>query len=679
MKLYVNGNAGFDGDGSRKRPFRTIGEAARTAAAGDEVIVAPGIYREYVNPQNAGTENARIVYRSEEPKKAVISGAEVIKGWRRMDGNVWTVRVNNRLFGEYNPYTTFVYGDWYFAGKSKHTGCVYLNGRRLYEAASVQECAGGKASPYSWEPEFSVYRWYAEQDGTDTVLYANFGDADPNRECAEINVRRECFMPQKNGVNYITVSGFTICQAATTWAPPASFQDCMIGPNWAKGWIIEDCDIWGSKCAGIGLGKYRDPENDQYFTNRHVKSPTQMERDAVCRGQYHGWLKENVGSHIIRRNDIHHCEQGGIIGRMGGVFSIIEDNHIHDINNMMELGGAEIAGIKMHAAIDVQIRRNRIHHCTMGIWCDWEAQGTRISQNLLYDNQRPARAGRLPGGMMSQDIFVEVGHGPTLIDNNILLSEVSLRAATEGLALVHNLICGSFTSVGAGTDSIVDGVLRQRFTPYHIPHRTEVMGFMTILHGDNRFFNNIFIQRQPVPENETDARNADGDNLQVGTAVWDSYPTYEEWIPHFELSNPTPDMKKMEPYHWSKLPVWCEGNVYFSGAKAWKKEKTCLVNPKEVSVEVMETPEGVRLKTNLYPLLQDFRCAMVSTQTLGRAFEPEQRFENPDGTPITFDRDYFGAHRGADILPGPFAVGEADGPDDLSDNGRWVWKSDRYL
>ena len=30
---------------------------------------------------------------------------------------------------------------------------------------------------------------------------------------------------------------------------------------------------------------------------------------------------------------------------MGGVFSIIEDNHIHHINNMMELGGAEIAGM----------------------------------------------------------------------------------------------------------------------------------------------------------------------------------------------------------------------------------------------------------------------------------------------------------------------------------------------
>ena len=58
---------------------------------------------------------------------------------------------------------------------------------------------------------------------------------------------------------------------------------------------------------------------------------------------------------------------------MGCVFSTIEDNHIHHINNMMELGGAEISGIKLHAAIDVLIRRNHIHHNTMGIWLDWEA------------------------------------------------------------------------------------------------------------------------------------------------------------------------------------------------------------------------------------------------------------------------------------------------------------------
>ena len=78
-------------------------------------------------------------------------------------------------------------------------------------------------------------------------------------------------------------------------------------------------------------------------------------------------------------------------------------------------------------------------------------QGTRISQNFLHHNERPAFCTWAEGGMESQDIFVEVSHGPTLIDNNILLSQVSLRIATQGVAMVHNLMMGTFTFVGGGT------------------------------------------------------------------------------------------------------------------------------------------------------------------------------------------------------------------------------------
>ena len=657
MKIYVSAKAWRDGDGSQARPFKHINDAAKIARPGDEVLVAPGIYREYVDPVNAGTEEAPITYRSTEPLGAVITGAEEIKSWLPYEGSVWMARIPNSLFGSYNPYTTYVYGDWYFAGRSKHTGCVYLNGKALYEADSLEACLKGEVYECSWEPEASVYKWYAQQEGDETVLYANFQGADPNRENVEINVRRECFMPSKTGVNYITVSGFTVTQAATTWAPPAAYQDGMIGPHWSKGWIIEDCDISNSKCAGISLGKYYDPDNDHYFTTKHVKSPTQMERDAVCRGQYHGWLKEKVGSHIVRRCNIHHCEQGGIIGRMGGVFSLIEDNHIHHINNMMELGGAEIAGIKMHAAIDVVYRRNYIHHCTMGIWCDWEAQGTRITQNLFHDNQRPAFAKQLKGGMMSQDIFVEVGHGPTLIDNNILLSEASLRMATEGVAMVHNLICGALTCVGGGTGP--------RYTPYHIPHRTEVMGFMTILHGDDRFYNNIFVQKWPAAPFTVIHDSDDGqdeENREVGTHVMDEYPTYEEWIAQFDMNTDTPDMAKLAPAHEGRLPVWVEGNAYLGGAKACKNEINGLVNgeqPVQVEVE-LENGRPV-LSTNVYELLEGFTGRRIDTQVLGKAFEPEEYFENPDGTPITFDQDYFGDHRGAHPLPGPFAGKDAVG------------------
>ena len=654
MNLYVDVRAGRDGNGTEKMPFRRINEAAKVAKPGDTVLVAPGVYREYVDPIFAGEPDARITYKSTEPLAAVITGAERITSWKHYQDNVWVCRVPNSTFGAYNPYTTFVYGDWYFAKADKHTGCVYLNDRALYETSSLEDCIKGEVYECSWVPEESVYKWYTEQDQEtdETIIYANFKGADPNKENVEINVRRECFMPSKTGVGYITVSGFTVTKAATTWAPPAAYQDGMIGPHWSKGWIIEDCEISNSKCSGISLGKYYDPENDHYFTNKYVKSPTQMERDAVCRGQYHGWLKEKVGSHIIRRNNIHHCEQGGIIGRMGGVFSIIEDNHIHHINNMMELGGAEIAGIKMHAAIDVIMRRNHIHHCTMGIWCDWEAQGTRLSQNLLHDNQRPAFAKQLKGGMMCQDIFVEVGHGPTLIDNNILLSDASLRFATQGVAMVHNLICGALTCVGEGTS--------WRYTPYHMPHRTEVMGFMTILHGDDRFYNNIFVQKWPSEDFITMHDSDDGfdsENRKVGTWMFDEYPTYDEWISQFDFTKPA-DMKKLESVHFDHLPVWSEGNVYLDGAKAWKHEKNGFVSSENVKVELTEKDGKYFLDTNIYEILEDFSGRMINTEVLGKAFEPEEFFENPDGTPITFDTDYFGGHRGAKVIPGPFAEKE---------------------
>ncbi|MBP5792271.1 MAG: right-handed parallel beta-helix repeat-containing protein, partial [Spirochaetaceae bacterium] len=485
MIYYVNAKAKTNGNGSKAFPFKTINEAAAVARAGDEVLVAPGIYREQVVPKFGGTAEQRIVYKSEKPLGAVITGSEVLKGWKKYKGDVWTAKVDNGIFGGYNPYTTYVCGDWYFAPTVRHTGSVVLNGLMMYETTTLEECVEGKADTCAWNQKESEFKWYCEQEGEApalqynddgtcikeyvvnaqakkikcrqyTVFYCNFKGLDPNKQNVEILVRRNCFMPDKNGLNYITVSGFKICNGATTWAPPASYQDGLIAPHWSKGWIFEELEVCNSRCCGISLGKYRDKENDMYFYTKHLKSPTQMERDAVCRGQYHGWTKERVGSHIVRRCHVHHCEQTGIVGRMGGIFSTIVDCHIHHICNSQQLGGAETAGIKLHAAIDVLIRRNHIHDCIMGVWLDWEAQGARITQNLMYNNQRPEGREAAKGAMFSTDVFIEVGHGPTTIDNNLLLSKVSVTIPSEGIAVVHNLIHGSFSLINSGVENIIN-------------------------------------------------------------------------------------------------------------------------------------------------------------------------------------------------------------------------------
>ena len=74
----------------------------------------------------------------------------------------------------------------------------------------------------------------------------------------EINVRRTVFYPEKPFVNYITVRGFHVSQAATPWAPPTAEQIGAIGTHWSKGWTIEDNVVTHSKCVGITLGKYGD-------------------------------------------------------------------------------------------------------------------------------------------------------------------------------------------------------------------------------------------------------------------------------------------------------------------------------------------------------------------------------------------------------------------------------------
>ena len=655
MIYYVDATAFRDGDGNADRPFKHINDAAKIALPGDEVIVKPGIYREHVVPKKAGTKEQPIVYRSEEPLGAVITGAELVTGWTKVKGSLWKTQVKNSMFGDYNPYLEVVYGDWYFSPIIRHTGSVFVNDRMMYEAVSLEECEKGKGDPLAWDQDAAQYLWFTEQDKKkdETILYANFHKLDPNKEKVEISVRRNCFMPAVNHIDYITVSGFNINKAATTWAPPAAYQDGMIGPHWSKGWIIEDCEIYGSRCCGISLGKYYDEENDMYFTKNHVKSPTQMERDAVCRGQFHGWLKERIGHHIVRRCHIHHCEQTGIVGRMGAVFSTIEDCHIHDVCTSQQLGGAETAGIKLHAAIDVTIRRNHIHNCIMGVWLDWEAQGARVTQNLMHDNNRPNGLAQAHGAMFSTDVFIEVGHGPTLIDNNILLSPVGITIPSEGIAVVHNLILGSFSLINSGVDSIVNNQREPRYTPYHIRHRTEVTGFMTILHGDDRIYNNIFVQKYKVTDKKKTA--ADSDYEVVGTAPFDIFPTKEEWDAQFDFSR-HPDMGALASAHFGHLPVWVEGNAYFAGATVYKKEKHNLVDKKtKPEIELVHKKDGWYLKTDLGKTLGDFEDGLITTETLGQTFEPEQYFENTDGTPITFDSDYLGNHRDSSVIPGPLA------------------------
>ena len=78
----------------------------------------------------------------------------------------------------------------------------------------------------------------------------------------------------------------------------------------------------------------------------------------------------------------------------------------------------------------------------------------------------------------------------------------------------------------------------------------------------------------------------------------------------------------------------------------WKKESDAISDTENtVSISLEQKDGGWYLHTNLYDFLPENTDGIISTETLGIAFEPEQKYENPDGSPIIFNQDFSGEHR----------------------------------
>ena len=473
--------------GTAENPLRTINCAAQKAMPGDTVTVHSGTYREWVNPLFGGLDDARrILYRAAEGEKVELKGSELVTGWKRGKNGVWTVTLPNSFFGSFNPFAQEITGDWLDPkGRIHHVAEVYLNDVSLYEVEKKELVERQDTLMRSRrDPDGSPLKWFAQVDSTSTTIYACFGQSDPRKERVEVAVRPTCFYPTREGINYLTVRGFRISQAATQWAAPTAEQIGMVAAHWCRGWIIENNIISNSRCNGISLGKQASTGHNLWSQRRFDGATEYIE--CTFNALRKGWNRENVGSHIIRNNEISYCEQTGICGSMGAAFSQVYGNHIHHIWVKQQFDGAEISGIKFHAAIDAYIHHNRIHSSQKGIWMDWMAQGSRLSCNLLYGN-------------LLMDVFYEVDHGPFTCDNNIMLSDCSILDMSEGGAYVHNLLNGTISALS-----------QSRYTPYHLNHSTEVRGLKSVDCGDNRFYNNIL--------------SSYGDGRTYGLSVYDQQP-----------------------------------------------------------------------------------------------------------------------------------------------------------
>ena len=107
--------------------------------------------------------------------------------------------------------------------------------------------------------------------------------------------------------------------------------------------------------------------------------------------------------------------------------------------------------------------------------------------------------------------------------------------------------------------------------------------------------------------------------------------------------------------YYTGLPVWSEGNAYYNGAIPWKNEKNSRISDQRAEVDIVKKPDGWYISCKIDASKEDFSSNLINTETLGKAFEPDAGFDNPDGSEIVFDTDYFGNKREGSIIPGPFA------------------------
>ena len=616
--------------GSREAPYRTISKAAREAMPGDKIVVHEGEYREWVSPERGGSdENSRITYLAAPGETVVIKGSERIQSWEWVEGTVWKVTLPQDFFGDFNPYRELLGGDWFVSPKENflHLGEVFLNGKAFREARTLEEVISPvmltegvesfwpKRGPLRY-PEDTLFRWYTCSDGDSTVIYANFRGANPNEELAEITVRKSCFYPNKTGRNYITVRGFEMAQAACPWTPPTSDQIGLLGANWSKGWIMEDNIIHDAKCSGISIGKEASIGHNEY-TNTCRKSGYQFQLETVFRAKQIGWTKENIGSHVIRNNTIYDCGQNGIVGHLGCAFSEISHNHIYNIAVKKDFFGHEIAGIKLHAAIDVQIHHNNISHCSLGTWLDWQAQGTRLSKNLYYGNEC--------------DLFVEVTHGPYIVDNNIFADDFVNYNEAQGGAFLHNLYCGTMQRQ----------TVMHRATPYHFPHSTEVAGYAFVYSGDDRLYQNIFLGGKEL-ENEF---------MSCGTESYTGAPkSLEDYTQQIAAMTGGNEGRFLQ----LKQPAYIGGNAYLDGAKGAAQEQDAFYGTIPSRAAVVEEADGsVWLEIQVQQELLEWETKVYQTADLTPPRIVAAPFEAPDGTPIFWDTDYLDKPRGEHPTAGP--------------------------
>ncbi len=445
---YVDGAAEHASDqnpGTEAQPFRTIQRAADIVRPGQCVLVAGGVYREWVRPRRGGTSRTRMIsYQAAPGAEVTIRGSEVVKAtWRQAKAgqHVWTVRLKAADFPHGNPFATPNIGERQFdimpwaeglRGTKPYSlpcGLVFQDGRRLRQVET----------PKALKDEHGAFRVGA--DGL-TLSVHPFDDKDPNNVTMEVTARGQGFAPEAMGLGYIHVRGFIIENMGNVFPMP---QYGALSTTRGHHWVIEENTVREANGLGMDVG------------NQHPSLPQP---------------RIKPGRHIVRRNRVSQCGVSGIQA-LSCLETLIEQNILvgnafHPVEPYFET-----AGIKTHMNVRALIRNNCVVDTAngAGIWMDAGNEDSRCTGNFIVGSHT-----------MFGGLFIEISLAPNLVDHNVVWD-------THGAGLYEH-DCGNQLFVGniVGRSTGAAAWLRGQVTNRQLGRVATEGGMHTIV--GNTYFEN---------------------------------------------------------------------------------------------------------------------------------------------------------------------------------------------
>ncbi len=465
-------------NGTFEEPFLTISRAAQLAKAGDTVLVYAGVYRERVAPAYGGEKGRPVVYISAPDQEVYIKGSNV---WN----NDWTPFANRENvyrsalpldeLQQYNPFFVPL-------ARMRHSrsslGQIFCDGEKYMQVDSIAELLRGPGT------------WMLSYDSTELLLHykGSYNNRGMERVTVEYAARDKIFAPHIRGLGYITVEGFIMEHCANQF--PSGFyhmqghpQAGALSTRSGNNWVIRRNTIRHAKNLGIDCGYEGafDLEGDQPMPPR-----------------------ETIGFHLIEYNHIEHNGCGGIHGAQQ-TETVIRRNSFTG-NGHLGIAAPENGVIKVHFFYDGLIAENLIHdnHC-LGIWLDNRWYGTRVTSNTIVNTAGPG-------------IFVEMGEGPCLVDNNIIAyshaNEGIYLHDASGVTIAHNLLFAN------GHFGIYARIVTERTA------RSATGEEKLVATRDLNIFNNIFIDNYrghislPPDDGIRVSNNLSDYNLFINGSQW---------------------------------------------------------------------------------------------------------------------------------------------------------------